>query len=63
MGDTPISLWQKAGLRLESTARMSKFATIAKAVVVNQLGSLEVTDTDQTQQSLRSLLIRLSPAG
>ena len=26
VGDTPISLWQEAGLRLESIARMCKFA-------------------------------------
>lgn len=43
-GDTPIALWQEAGLRLESAARMCKFATIAKVVVVKQLGSLAATD-------------------
>jgi len=63
VGDPPIVLWQGAGLRLESTARMCKFATIAKGVVVKQLGSLAVTDADRTQQSLRSFLIRLCPAG
>ena len=30
VGDTPIALWQEAGLRLESTARMRKFATIVE---------------------------------
>ncbi len=48
VGDTPILLWQEAGLRLQSTARMCKFATIAKGVVVKQLGSLAVTDADRT---------------
>lgn len=61
LGDMRIARWQDAGLRLESTARMSKLATIAKGVVAQHLGSLAAADADQAHLGLRSFLTSLRP--
>jgi mRNA-degrading endonuclease toxin of MazEF toxin-antitoxin module len=60
LGDIVIARWQDAGLRLESTARMSKFATIAPGIVMKRLGSLSATDTEQVHAGLRLFLTRIS---
>ncbi len=42
--DVDIQDWQQAGLRLSSTARLHKIATLEKAMIAVQLGKL--TDSD-----------------
>ena len=43
--DVPLPGWAAAGLRLPSTARMSKLATVAKVSVIRKLGALTERDT------------------
>jgi mRNA interferase MazF len=50
--DVTLPNWRSAGLRLPSTVRMAKFATVARSSVIRQLGSL----TDQDAQSAREIL-------
>lgn len=50
--DVVLPNWRSAGLRLPSTARMAKLATVAKSSVIRQLGSL----TDQDVQAAREIL-------
>jgi hypothetical protein len=50
--DVILPGWRSAALRLPSTARMAKLATVAKSIVIRQLGSL----TDQDAQSARKIL-------
>lgn len=53
--DVILPNWRSAGLRLSSTARMAKLATVAKSTVIRQLGSL----TDRDAQSAREILRQL----
>lgn len=51
--DVTIVHWQTAGLRLASTARMSKLATVAKSSVIRQLGRLDDLDLESIREALR----------
>ena len=50
--DVKLEDWRAAGLRLPSTARMSKLATVAKSRVVRKLGHLTDRDAQETRQAL-----------
>ena len=54
--DLVLRDWQRAGLRLPSTVRMSKLATIAKTAVVRKLDHLTDSDQRATRELLRRLL-------
>jgi len=51
--DVTLADWRAAGLRLPSTARMAKVATVAKTTIIRQLGRLKDRDAEQAQQNLR----------
>lgn len=59
IADTRIEDWQAAGLRVPSTVRMSRLATLAKSVVLRELGALTVRDASTTPQALREFLATL----
>jgi mRNA-degrading endonuclease toxin of MazEF toxin-antitoxin module len=50
--DVELSDWQAAGLRLPSTARMTKLATVAKITVIRNLGRLSERDLRETRKTL-----------
>ena len=54
--DVALPDWQQAGLRLPSTGRMSKLATIAKASVTRKLGHLTQRDEQATRTTLHRFL-------
>lgn len=60
--DVVIAAWQGAGLRLPSTARMGKLATIAKSTVVRRLGVLTPPDRQRTRKALGHFLLQIAPA-
>ncbi|HWM23725.1 MAG TPA: type II toxin-antitoxin system PemK/MazF family toxin [Chthoniobacterales bacterium] len=51
--DVTLMDWRVAGLRLPSTARMSKLATVAKSTVIRTLGQLTESDARQAREALR----------
>jgi mRNA interferase MazF len=51
--DVLISDWRAAGLRLPSTARMSKLATVAKSSIIRSLGGLTDRDAQVAGETLR----------
>lgn len=59
IADTRIEDWQAAGLRVPSTVRMSRLATLAKTVVLHELGSLTLRDISTTRRALREFLASL----
>jgi mRNA-degrading endonuclease toxin of MazEF toxin-antitoxin module len=61
--DVMIAEWQGqgAGLRLPSTARMGKLATIAKATVGRRLGALSAPDRQRAHKALGNFLLRIEP--
>lgn len=50
--DTLLRDWQAAGLRLPSTARTCKLATLARTMAVKVLGELTPRDRESVQLSL-----------
>lgn len=58
--DVTLHEWRAAGLRLPSTARMSKLATVAKATVIRKLGQLADRDARQTREALRRFFEAIS---
>lgn len=57
--DVPLPNWRAAGLRLPSTARMSKLATVAKSTLLRQLGALTNDDSRSAREVLRKLFDRI----
>jgi PemK-like, MazF-like toxin of type II toxin-antitoxin system len=57
--DITLPNWRCAGLRLPSTARMAKLATVAKSTVIRQLGSLRDRDAQSAREILRQLFEKL----
>ena len=51
--DVSLPGWAAAGLRLPSTARMSKLATVAKSSVIRKLGAPPERDTRSARDILR----------
>ena len=51
--EVPLPNWRAAGLRLPSSARMSKLATVAKSSVIRTLGALTDRDAQSARESLR----------
>jgi mRNA-degrading endonuclease toxin of MazEF toxin-antitoxin module len=53
--DVFLSDWKNAGLKLPSTVRTEKFATIAKSCVVKKLGALPANDLTCVNQSISAV--------
>jgi mRNA-degrading endonuclease toxin of MazEF toxin-antitoxin module len=53
--DVVITDWQSAGLRLPSTLRAEKLATIEKSCVARKLGTLLPTDLAKVRDTLASV--------
>jgi mRNA interferase MazF len=51
--DVLLPNWRAAGLRLPSTARMSKLATVAKSTVLRRLSALTDDDSRSAREVLR----------
>ena len=60
LADTRIEDWQAAGLRVPSTVRMSRLGTLAKSVVLRELGSLTTRDASTARRVLREFLASLA---
>jgi hypothetical protein len=58
--DVTLPNWRSAGLRLPSTARMAKLATVAKSSVIRQLGGLTDRDAQAARDILRQFFKELS---
>jgi mRNA interferase MazF len=59
--DVSLGEWQRAGLKLPSTARMDKLATVGKSLIVRQLGQLSACDSAAVKATFRSFLAAISP--
>lgn len=55
----PLRDWEAAGLRLPSTARMSKLGTIARMTAIGQLGQLTSRDRAPVATALRRFLAEI----
>jgi mRNA-degrading endonuclease toxin of MazEF toxin-antitoxin module len=51
--DIPLRDWGEAGLRLPSTARISKVGTIARATAIRNLGQLTSRDRADVEATVR----------
>ena len=60
--DVALQGWQAAGLRLPSTVRMAKLATVSKATLIRRLGHLDERDLQQTRKTLDAFLQRIGGA-
>jgi mRNA interferase MazF len=58
--DVTLQDWRAAGLRLASTARMSKLATIAKTIVIRRLGRLTEDDAREAGKVLNEFFSSIS---
>jgi len=59
--DVALGEWQTSGLRLPSVARIHKFATIEKAIVVRQLGKIGSKDYVLVSAAFRQLFEAILP--
>jgi mRNA interferase MazF len=57
--DVEVSDWNSAGLKLPSTVRVEKLATIAKSCVARQLGELTEQDRSAVERTLGSVFRRV----
>ncbi len=57
--DFELADWQSAGLRLPSTARMAKLATVAKTTVIRNLGRLSKRDHQEARDALDRFFRRI----
>jgi mRNA interferase MazF len=53
--DVFLNDWRNAGLKLPSTVRTEKFATVAKFCVVKKLGALSENDSTRVGQSISAV--------
>jgi mRNA interferase MazF len=53
--DVTLSLWKEAGLKLPSTVRVEKLATVAKSVVVRTLGKLSPVEMGKVRETFSSI--------
>ena len=53
--DVVLSDWQRAGLKLPSTVRVEKLATIEKSCVARKLGVLPSNELPRVRESLTAL--------
>lgn len=64
VGDAVVSKWNEAGLKLPSTVRVEKLATIEKSCVERKLGRLLPADLATFKEVLAAVLKQLhSPDG
>lgn len=61
--DVTLRDWRAAGLRLPSTVRMAKLATVAKTTVIRELGRLSESDGKETRKALNAFFRRVEQAG
>jgi mRNA interferase MazF len=59
--DVTLSEWRGAGLKLPSTIRVEKLATIDKTCVVRKLGSLPAADNARVKETLAIVFRRILP--
>ena len=59
--DVPLADWQNEGLKLPSTVRLEKLATVEKALVLRRLGKVSATDLAKIKPVLRAFLLVLTP--
>ena len=55
-GDRPLSRWESAGLRFQSTARVSNILVVDKSLIRRILGRLSTEDLRSLNSSLRDAL-------
>lgn len=53
--DVALSEWKSAGLKLPSTTRLEKFATIAKSCIERRMGMLSLVDLTRSQKILETI--------
>lgn len=63
-GESDVTLedWQAAGLRLPSAARLDKLGTVARSIVLKEMGRLSQSDRELAMQSLRRFLTKVLDA-
>jgi len=59
--DVSLSDWQSAGLKLPSTVRVEKLATIGKTCVARKLGVLPSNELTRVRQALAELFRKILP--
>jgi mRNA interferase MazF len=59
--DVPLGDWRSEGLRLPSTVRLEKLATVEKSLVLRPLGSLSAADSAKVRSVLRTFLAAILP--
>ena len=57
--DCAMKSWSAAGLKLPSTVRINKFATVSKSAVIKKLGSLKSADAGDVNTLLKRFCERL----
>ena len=60
--DVALAQWQQSGLRLPSTARVDKLATVEKSAILRQLGAVGRADWANSVMALRRLFDTIVPA-
>lgn len=60
--DVILQEWTAAGLRLPSTVRMAKLATVARVTVIRQLGRLSERDAAEARKALSQFFQRITEA-
>lgn len=58
--DYPLKDWSLAGLKLPSTVRINKFATVSKSAVIKKLGTVQSTDSGEVNALLKRFCERLT---
>jgi len=58
--DVPLTDWRGAGLRLPSTVRPEKLATIDKSCVATKLGTLQASDLATVKRALGTVFRAIS---
>jgi mRNA interferase MazF len=53
--DVPLTGWEEAGLKLPSTVRLHKIATLEKNLIERKLGELTSNDWEQIQAKIQQL--------
>jgi len=61
--DIAVVEWKQAGLKLASTVRVEKLATLEKLCILRQLGRLSPADLNHFRQTLSTLFQRILDGG
>jgi mRNA interferase MazF len=59
--DVALADWRSEGLKLPSTVRLQKLATVEKSLVIRPLGRLSVDDSARIKPVLRDFLSAIAP--